>query len=94
MKKTHKLVVVLACACALQDVSGVVIDVRPGPGALEKAQQEVRALIRQDPVGARLAGIEVVLADGIYRLAKPIVFGELDSGTNGSPVVWRAAQRG
>lgn len=94
MKKTHKLIVVLACACALQDVSGVVIDVRPGPGALEKAQQEVRALIRKDPVGARLAGIEVVLADGIYRLAKPIVFGELDSGTNGSPVVWRAAHRG
>ena len=80
MKKTHTLIVVLACACALQNVSGVVIDVRPGLGALEKAQQEVRALIRKDPVGARLAGIEVVLADGIYRIAKPIVFGELDSG--------------
>ena len=71
-----------------------VINVAPGPDALENAQKEVRALMKKDAAKTRLGGVEVVLADGVYRLGNPIHFTELDSGTNGIPVVWRAANRG
>jgi hypothetical protein len=33
----------------------------------------------------------VELADGVYRLEAPLVFGAADSGTSGHPVVWQAA---
>ena len=74
--------------------AATVVNVEPGPDALHKAQQKVRDLIRKDPVNTRLGGVEVVLADGLYRLSRPIDLAEADCGTNGTPVVWRAAHRG
>lgn len=74
--------------------AATVINVTPGPGALEKAQDEIRALMRKDAAKTRLGGVEVVLADGVYRLDKPLCFTDIDCGTNGIPVVWRAANRG
>lgn len=74
--------------------AATVINVTPGPGALEKAQKEVHALMKKDAAKVRLGGVEVVLADGVYRLEKPLYLKEEDSGTNGIPVVWRAANRG
>ena len=58
----------LSCLAAFLAAS-TVIHVSPGPGALEKAQSDVRALMRKDPVKTRLGGVEVVLEDGLYRLA-------------------------
>jgi len=91
---TRNMHLLAAFQLAAFGVLGVTIEVNPGPGAIEKAQREVRALIGKDPVGARLGGIEVVLADGIYRLERPIFLDKRDNGTNGHPVVWRAAHRG
>jgi len=93
MKKTRTCLI-LALHAAVCCATGAVVEVQPGPGAIEKAQKRVQALIRKDPAGARLGGIEVVLADGVYRIDKTIFLGELDNGTNGHPVVWRAAHRG
>lgn len=74
--------------------AATVINVTPGPGTLEKAQNEIRALMRKDAVKTRLGGVEVVLSDGVYCLDKPLCFTDVDCGTNGIPVVWRAANRG
>ena len=82
------------CLMAAVVAAATVINVEPGPGALHKAQDQVRALMRKDAAKTRLGGVEVVLADGLYRLDRPIAFTEIDCGTNGIPVVWRAANRG
>ena len=82
------------CFMAAVVAAATVINVEPGPGALHKAQDQVRALMRKDADKTRLGGVEIVLADGLYRLEKPIALAEIDSGTNGIPVVWRAANRG
>ena len=74
--------------------AATVINVEPGPDALHNAQDQVRALMRKDAANTRLGGVEVVLADGVYRLSRPLNFTDIDSGTNGIPVVWRAAHRG
>ena len=74
--------------------AATVINVEPGPCALHKAQERVRALMRRDPANARLGGLEVVLADGLYRLEAPVELAEVDCGADGIPVVWRAANRG
>ena len=72
---------------AVAVAAATVINVDPGPDAIPRAQQQVRALMRKDAVHTRLGGVEVVLADGLYRLEKPITLGEIDCGTNGIPVV-------
>ena len=82
------------CFMAAVVAAATIINVEPGPGALQKAQAQVRALMREDAAKTRLGGVEIVLADGLYRLDKPIVLTEIDCGTNGIPVVWRAANRG
>ncbi len=82
------------CFMAAIVAAATVINVEPGPGALHKAQEQVRALMRKDAAKTRLGGVEIVLADGLYRLEKPIALAEIDSGTNGIPVIWRAANRG
>jgi len=92
--KTRPLYLLAAFQVVAFSSPAATIEVCPGPGAIEKAQREVRALIGKDPVGARLGGIEVVLADGVYRLSKTIFLDERDNGTNDMPVVWRAAHRG
>ena len=82
------------CLMAAAMAAATVINVEPGPDALPKAQQKIRELMRKDPVKTRLGGVEVVLADGVYRLSRPLAFTEIDCGTNGIPVVWRGAHRG
>ena len=82
------------CLMAAAMAAATVINVEPGPDALPKAQQKIRELMRKDPVKTRLGGVEVVLADGVYRLSRPLSFTEIDCGTNGIPVVWRGAHRG
>lgn len=74
----------------------VVIAVSPtgsdsGPGtvgrpfqSLERAQQAVREINADDDV-------TVQLADGLYRLARPLLFTALDGGRNGHHVSWAAA---
>lgn len=74
--------------------AATVFPVTPGTGALERVQRQVRAFLRQEPERARRDGVEVVLGDGVYRLAKPLVFTPADGGTPERPVVWRAANRG
>jgi hypothetical protein len=51
---------------------------------LEKAQELVRASNKKGDV-------TVLLADGTYRLTKPLVFRQADGGQNGHTVEWRAA---
>jgi hypothetical protein len=56
------------------------------PCPLLTAQEEVRKKL----ASGRSRHIEVLLADGIYRLRAPLQFEAEDSGLPGSPVVWRA----
>jgi hypothetical protein len=53
---------------------------------LQRAQSIVRGL-NQD----MSADIAVVLADGYYRLSRPLTLAPADSGTNGHTVIWSAA---
>lgn len=57
------------------------------PCALPAAQSAVRATLAAEPA----ADVQVVLADGTYRLTDTWKFGAADSGSAGHPVVWRAA---
>lgn len=77
-------------------VDSVVIAVSPsgsdtGPGtvetpfrSLERAQQAVRTINADH-------NVTVQLADGVYRLARPLLFTALDGGRNGHYVSWAAA---
>jgi Right handed beta helix region len=66
------------------------LDSNPGtqaaPTTLTHAQQLV-----QSANNSMTGDIDVVLADGAYRLSQPLSFGPGDSGTNGHNVVWGAA---
>ena len=81
-------------AKASAEDSPVRVSVTPGEGALQKAQADVRRIIRQNGGRVPALGIEVVLADGLYLLDKPINFTEADCGTNGASVIWRGEHRG
>ncbi|QSB45215.1 right-handed parallel beta-helix repeat-containing protein [Tsuneonella flava] len=52
--------------------------------SLEKAQELVRAKNASNDV-------TVILADGTYRLTKPLIFRQADGGQKGHSVEWRAA---
>lgn len=54
--------------------------------SLASAQQHVRELLRDSPGEA----ITVHIADGIYTLRGPLVFGSEDSGASNAPVTWKA----
>jgi hypothetical protein len=100
--RTSAMVASLAAVSSLpgfaqrRAVDAVVIAVSPtgsdlGPGTMEKpfqslerAQQAVRTVNSEHDV-------TVQLADGIYRLARPLLFTALDGGRNGHHVVWAAA---
>ncbi|GAA3641591.1 hypothetical protein GCM10022200_26710 [Microbacterium awajiense] len=56
------------------------------PASLIRAQELVRALNSD-----MSADIEVVLANGTYRLTEPLMFDASDSGSNGYSVRWTAA---
>lgn len=53
--------------------------------SLERARQAVRDAKKTAP-------IHVYLRAGKYRLEKPLVFGPEDSGREGAPIIWTAAQ--
>jgi hypothetical protein len=55
---------------------------------LERARDEIRRLRKEH--GDRLGPVEVVLAAGAYRLARPFELTEEDSGRPGAPVTYRA----
>ncbi|MEU0557541.1 hypothetical protein [Dactylosporangium sp. NPDC006015] len=57
------------------------------PCSLAGAQAAVRAKLAADPG----ADVQVLLADGTYRLSSTWKFTAADSGSTGHPVVWRAA---
>ncbi|MCQ2389875.1 MAG: right-handed parallel beta-helix repeat-containing protein [Kiritimatiellae bacterium] len=94
MKMHSSVFALLAIGVGMVSAAPQQVQVSAGEGALEKAQAEVRRIIRANGGKVPTGGIEVVLADGVYRLDRPICFTEIDSGTNGSPIVWRAAHRG
>ena len=56
------------------------------PCSITTAQQAVRHDRAQHSTT-----VQVILADGTYRLAAPLDFGAADSGSPGHPVVWTAA---
>lgn len=86
-----------ALLCASAAMAQVTVHVAPAgddrnPGtqarpvrSLERAQALVRASNGKDDV-------TVLLADGTYKLAKPLVFRRADGGLNGKKVEWRAAE--
>ncbi|MEA1952219.1 MAG: hypothetical protein U9N87_12615, partial [Planctomycetota bacterium] len=70
----------------LSDPNG---DKSDGPLAtIHKAQEAVRALRKTRPEAKR--PIVVAVRGGMYELERPITFGPQDSGTEKSPVVYRA----
>jgi len=85
------LLTALAVSCS---VSAADVRVSPGPLALEKARDQVRALIAENGGKPPREGISVILADGDYALSAPLKLSAADSGTKESPIVWRAANRG
>ena len=58
------------------------------------ARDAVRALRRAGGGSLPAGGVEIVFADGVYRLADTLVLGAEDSGAANAPVVWRAEHRG
>lgn len=80
MHRSTLVAVALALVWAAASSSATIrVRVPATAGALEAAQQDVRAHIRRRPV----ADIEVALAPGLHRLAAPLVFGPEDSGEAG-----------
>ena len=71
------------------------------PGTAERplltpggARDAVRALRRTGGGSLPAGGVEVVFADGVYRLSDTLVLGAEDSGAANAPIVWRAEHRG
>lgn len=63
-------------------------DAKEGPfRTLERAQRAVRELARGK--GLPKGGVAVEIMPGLHELPATLSFGEADSGTPGSPVVWR-----
>ncbi|WP_155630442.1 right-handed parallel beta-helix repeat-containing protein [Burkholderia territorii] len=56
------------------------------PCTLNQAQLKVRSMLSSGSTD-----VQVLLADGTYRLSSTWQFGAADSGTPGHPVIWKAA---
>lgn len=93
----RRLTLATALLCASTAMAQVTVHVAPAgddrnPGtrakpvrSLERAQALVRASNGKGDV-------TVLLADGTYRLTKPLIFRRADGGLNGKTVEWRAAE--
>ena len=106
MKRQHLLFSL--CAAMAWSVAGATaaLHVSPdgddaNPGTAEKplktpegARDAVRRLRTANGGQLPAGGVEVVFADGVYRLARTLVLTKQDTGAEGTPVVWRAAHRG
>ena len=80
--------------CLLTDLMSfaeVVISVSDS-GALDGAKETVRHLRQCEAEFENRIVVE--LADGVYPLSAPLVFGAADGGSPDAPVVWRAKNRG
>ena len=89
------LVGVAFCAILFECVQAQqTIRISPGDGCLLRAHDAVRKTIRVHGGHVPKGGLTVVLEDGTYVLDRPLEFALEDSGSPGSPVVWRAAHRG
>ena len=84
-------------ACVGCNERKIVVEVSP-TGAVaspEAARDAVRAeRARRAAAGDGDLPVEVVFADGVYRIDRPLELTAADSGTPEAPVVWRAANRG
>jgi len=68
-----------------------------GPYGQVKTLEAARDLLRRmraERGGLPADGAVVTVADGEYRLTRPLVLDGRDSGSASAPVVWRAAERG
>lgn len=93
----RRLTLAAALFCTSAAMAQVTVHVAPSgddrnPGteakpvhSLERAQALVRASNGKDDV-------TVLLADGTYKLAKPLIFRRADGGLNGKKVEWRAVE--
>ena len=74
-------------------------DANPGtrslPVATPAGARDALRKVREARGGALpKGGAAIVFADGVYSLSAPLMLDRRDSGEKGSPVVWRAANRG
>jgi len=99
-ENVKSLLAMIALACGSVAYAEVVLHVSPSgndaaPGTprapfatVERARDAVRALKRD---GRPLSQpVTVLLADGVYRLERPLVFAPADSGTAEAPVTYAA----
>ena len=88
MKKSVFIAACAAAVCVVAECAPARIEVKTGE-SLVAVRDRVRAL----PAEEKAKGVEIVLADGEYRLDRPLELSAADSGTNGAMIVWRAANR-
>ena len=83
----------LLLSCPGLAAEPVTIQVEPGGafGDLTKARDEIRTR-RKDGRIAPDQTVRVVVADGVYRITEPVVFGPEDSGQPKAPVIYEAAK--
>ncbi|NUQ61564.1 MAG: right-handed parallel beta-helix repeat-containing protein [Pirellulales bacterium] len=68
-------------------------DKSDGPLAtLERARDAIRSRKQAGPLPK--GGVAVEMSPGIYELSQPLELVEQDSGTEGSPIIYRARERG
>ena len=89
----------LAAAATTVHVSPAGDDANPGTAEKplktpEGARDAVRKLRTANGGKLPAGGVEVVFADGVYRLSRALELKKQDAGTDDAPVVWRAAHRG
>lgn len=83
----------LTAICLLSAASATAATVNVSPDGAIASLQAARDAVREIlDAGAPAEPIEVVFADGVYPMTEPVVFEPRDSGTEGAPVVYRAAQ--
>ena len=87
--KTAVLSAVVACAVHCAFAAPVRIDVKAGESLLA-----VRDKVRAMPAEEKKRGVEIVLAPGEYVLTDGMELTSEDSGADGAPVLWRAAEQG
>lgn len=84
---------VLVCLSFVASGETTVIRIDAGPGALVRARDSVRALKAR--FGGALPGpVEVVFSDGICPVDAVVGFDASDSGTEETPIVYRASSKG
>ena len=81
------LIFLLACCSLRADETTVVVEPDGPIATLEQARMRVREIKKEKPGQP----IEVLVKSGVYSLRETVVFGLEDSGSEGAPVVYKAA---